>query len=90
MRPKTIALALLVAAGCSNPESAFKEFDLWRESYPGGLSELEEEFASAMTLQATKRRRMRRVAVTATIAVLLGVVAVVGVLIAAGSRRLPA
>ena len=43
--------------------SAFREFSLWRERYPGGLSETEEDFASAITSHAGRRRRRRRLAV---------------------------
>ena len=45
--------------------TAYREFALWRERYPGGLSELEEAFATAMTSLATRRRRRRRIAVAA-------------------------
>jgi WD40 repeat protein len=60
--------------------TAFREFSVWREHYPGGLSELEEGFASAMTSLATRRRRTRRAALAATISLLLAVLAVVGTL----------
>jgi len=60
--------------------AAFREFASWRERYRGGLSELEEGFAHAMTVHATRRRRRRRAAVTAVIAVLLVVLVVVGTL----------
>jgi len=58
--------------------SAYREFAVWRERYPGGLSELEETFAKAMESLATRRRRRRRIAVTTVIAVLLAGLAVVG------------
>jgi WD40 repeat protein len=58
--------------------SAFREFSVWRERYPGGLTETEEAFASAMTSLATRRRRRRRKAVAAAFAVLLVVLAVMG------------
>jgi WD40 repeat protein len=60
--------------------SAYREFAVWRESYPGGLSDVEEAFADAMTSLSTRRRRRRRVAVAAGFAVLLAVLAVVGTL----------
>jgi len=60
--------------------TAFREFAVWREHYPGGLTDLEEAFASGMTSLATRRRRTRRAAVAATLAVLLAVLAVVGTL----------
>ncbi|MEJ2189311.1 MAG: WD40 repeat domain-containing protein, partial [Acidobacteriota bacterium] len=59
--------------------AAFREFASWRERYPGGLSELEETFASAMTFLATRRRRRRRIAVGAIITALLIGLSVVGV-----------
>jgi WD40 repeat protein len=60
--------------------TAFREFQLWRERYSGGLTETEEAFASAMTSFATRRRRRRRIAATAAFALLLAVLAVVGTL----------
>jgi len=56
--------------------SAYREFVVWRERYPGGLSEVEEAFSQAMTSLATRRRRRRRVA-AAIIVVFLTVVATV-------------
>ena len=53
---------------------AYREYALWRESYPGGLTELEEAYAGAMTAHAKRRRRRRRAA-AATAALLLGAVA---------------
>ena len=58
--------------------TAFREYQLWRERYPGGLTATEESFASAMTSFAGRRRRRRRMAVTAGFAVLLAGLAVVG------------
>ncbi len=57
--------------------SAYREFAVWREGYPGGLTELEEAFAAAMTSLATRRRRRRRIAAVAGMSVLLAVLAVV-------------
>jgi DNA-binding winged helix-turn-helix (wHTH) protein/WD40 repeat protein len=58
---------------------AFREFAVWRENYPGALSELEEDFAVSMTAHARRRKRRRRIAVAAGIAVLLAVLVVVTV-----------
>ena len=58
--------------------SAYREYAVWRERYTGGLSELEEAFAAAMTSSATRRKRRRRVAVAAVMVSLLVVLAVVG------------
>jgi WD40 repeat protein len=58
--------------------SAYREFAVWRERYTGGLSELEEAFARAMTVLATRRRRRRRIAVAAVITALAVGLTVVG------------
>jgi DNA-binding winged helix-turn-helix (wHTH) protein/WD40 repeat protein len=42
--------------------SPFREFTVWRESYPGGLSSTEGAFAEAMDKNARRRRRRRRLA----------------------------
>ena len=57
--------------------SAFREFSLWRERYPGGLTEVESAFAEAMTGLATRQRRRRRIAVAAAFVVLLAVMGIV-------------
>ncbi len=58
--------------------TAYREFQLWRERYPGGLTELEEAFATAMTSLAGRRRRRRRMIVTAVMAALIAGLAIVG------------
>jgi len=58
--------------------TAYREFRLWRERYPGGLTEVEDAFAVAMTAFSGRRRRRRRVAVAVGFAVLLAVLVVVG------------
>jgi WD40 repeat protein len=60
--------------------SAYREFAVWRERYPGGLSELEEGFAQAMTSLATRRRRRRRVAAALALGLTLVIAAVFGTL----------
>ena len=60
--------------------SSYREFAVWRERYPGGLSELEEAFASAMTSLATRRRRRRRIAAVAALALAVVIAAVFGAL----------
>jgi len=57
--------------------TAFKEYEVWRERYPGGLTELEDSFAGAMDVAATRTRRRRRIAVAASFTILLVVLAVV-------------
>ena len=49
--------------------TAFREYQLWRERYPGGLTDVEEAFASAMTAYATRRKRRRRLSVAALLVV---------------------
>jgi serine/threonine protein kinase/WD40 repeat protein len=58
--------------------TAFKEYELWRERYPGGLTKTEEAFAKAMTSFAARRKRRRRIAVAVVIAVLVLGLTVVG------------
>ncbi len=53
--------------------SAYREFALWREHYPGGLTEIEEAFAAAMTSFAMRRRRRRQIAATAAVVVFAAV-----------------
>jgi WD40 repeat protein len=60
--------------------TSYQEYEVWHVRYPGGLSELEKAFASAMTALATRHRRRRRIALAAGFAVLLAVLAVVGTL----------
>ncbi len=55
---------------------SFREYRVWRENHPGGLSANEESFAQAMVRQAGRRRRQRRFAVTGAFALLLLVVGV--------------
>jgi WD40 repeat protein len=57
--------------------TAYRDFALWRERYPGGLTATEQAFAEAAARRAGRRRRQRRLAVGAMVAVLalgLGVV----------------
>jgi len=56
--------------------SAYHEFASWRERYPGGLSEIEEDFGAAMTSFATRRRRRRRLAAVAAVIIFAVVAAV--------------
>ncbi|RLE26987.1 MAG: hypothetical protein DRJ61_17920, partial [Acidobacteria bacterium] len=58
--------------------TAFREFRLWRERYPGGLTETEQAFGDAMTALAGRRRRRRRLGVTAAFAILLAGLVIVG------------
>ena len=47
--------------------TAYREFTLWRERYPGGLTDTEEAFAAAMTELATLHRRRRRFVVASVL-----------------------
>lgn len=58
--------------------TAYMEFQVWRQRYSGGLSTTEEAFANAMTHRANKKRRQRRIAVTATFVILLIILMVIG------------
>ena len=57
--------------------SAFREYQLWKEQYPGGLTETEKAFGAAMTAHEFRRQRLRRWVSTAAFAVLLAVLLVV-------------
>ena len=60
--------------------ASYREFAVWRERYPGALSELEEAFYTAMASLAGRRRRRRRIALVAGFAVLLAILTVVATL----------
>jgi len=60
--------------------TSYREYLLWRERYPGGLSGVEEAFGTAMTRLAERRRRRRRVALTAAIVVLVAVASALSLL----------
>jgi DNA-binding winged helix-turn-helix (wHTH) protein/WD40 repeat protein len=56
--------------------TAYHEYLLWRDRYPGRLSEVEEAFAAAMTTLASRRRRRRRIAIAAALLIAVAVGAV--------------
>jgi WD40 repeat protein len=60
--------------------TAFREYELWRERYPGGLTAIEEAFAKAMAQRAARQRRLRRAAAGLIVATSLAVAVVTGVL----------
>ena len=62
---------------------AYRDFALWRERYPGGLTATEEAFAGAAKRRTGRRRRIRQLAV----ATLLAAVAIVAVTMAVLWRR---
>ncbi len=55
--------------------TAYREFRLWRERYPGRLTAIEEAFVAAMTTAGERAQRRRQRIVTGVIAALLVVVA---------------
>ena len=52
---------------------AYREYALWQERYPGGLSALEERFTRAMIEHVGRRRRRRRAAFAMLLAVAVAV-----------------
>ena len=58
--------------------SAYREFQVWRERYPGRLTEVEEAFAAAMAALAGRLKRRRRLAVAAILSTLVVGLGVVG------------
>jgi WD40 repeat protein len=60
--------------------TAYREFELWRERYPGALTALEEGFARAMTDKARRRKRLLTAAVASVIVALAGIAIVIGIL----------
>jgi WD40 repeat protein len=58
--------------------TVYREFRLWSERYPGGLTEIEETFGSAMTAYSGRRRRRRRAMVASVMSVLVTGLVVVG------------
>jgi WD40 repeat protein len=59
--------------------TAFREFELWRERYPGGLTALEEAFARAMTERERRRARLRRTAAASVVVGLAAVAIAIGI-----------
>ena len=57
--------------------TSFREYELWRDRYPGALTALEEDFARATTDRARRMRRLRRAVLIAAVAILSVVVIVV-------------
>lgn len=49
--------------------NSYREFLVWRSRYPGGLSEIEEQFATAMIAHAGRRRRGLQIAAAAVVAI---------------------
>jgi len=51
--------------------ATYLDFRAWRERYSGGLTAVEEDFAKSMAALANRKRRQRRIAVAATLTVLV-------------------
>ncbi|MGD8440771.1 MAG: winged helix-turn-helix domain-containing protein [Holophagae bacterium] len=60
--------------------ASYREFALWRERYPGGLSAEEQAFADAMVRHAGRRRRRRRLIGAAVVVFLAAVAAALAAL----------
>lgn len=60
--------------------TALKEYELWRERYPGTLTHVEDDFGRAMAHLAKRRRRRAVMATTAAFIVLVATVVVMAVL----------
>jgi serine/threonine protein kinase/WD40 repeat protein len=54
--------------------TAYQEFELWWQRYPGGLTETEEAFGQAMEARAKRDRRRRRIILGSAFAVMLAVI----------------
>ena len=59
--------------------TAYHEFELWRERYPGALTALEEDFAQSMAEKARRKRRLVRAAAAAAVLVSTGVAIAIAV-----------
>jgi len=57
--------------------SSYREFASWQERYPGGLTANELSYVQAMTAEAERLKRRRRRILTATVASLAAVIAIV-------------
>lgn len=60
--------------------ASFREFELWREHYPGGLTANEAAFAGAMVEHAERRRRRRRLLSVGAVTLLVTIAAVFAML----------
>jgi serine/threonine protein kinase/WD40 repeat protein len=67
--------------------TSFREYQLWQERYPGGLSDVEETFAKAMVVRATHRRRVRRLVYAAVLMAVVLVASGLGVLLRKSVRE---
>jgi len=61
-------------------DTLFREFQIWRARYQGGLSQSEEAFAAAMEQRTARLRRRQRLTFASIVAFLMLVSAVTGIL----------
>ncbi len=59
--------------------TAYREYGLWRERYPGALTALEEDFARAMADKSRRGKRLLTAAVASVIVALTGIAIAIGV-----------
>jgi WD40 repeat protein len=59
--------------------TAFQEFELWRNRYPGALTTVEEQFARGMADKARRKKRIMRAATAAVVIGLAAVAIVIGI-----------
>jgi serine/threonine protein kinase/WD40 repeat protein len=57
--------------------ASFKEFEVWRNKYSGGLTSIEKAFADAMVQHRQKQRARRRFMLVATFVILLAILGVI-------------
>ena len=60
--------------------TSYKEFEVWREQFSGGLTPIEKEFAGAMLLHARSQRLKRRFLLSTTFIILLCIIATIALL----------
>ena len=60
--------------------TSYQEYQLWRSRYPGGLSDVEDAFASAMTERTHRQRNRRRTAYAVVLVAVVTVAAALGTL----------
>ncbi|MCG6925739.1 MAG: hypothetical protein LJF30_10550, partial [Acidobacteria bacterium] len=60
--------------------TAEREFEVWRDRYPGQLTAVEDDFATAMVGRARRHRRLRRLVATSVVVVAVAVALVTGLL----------
>jgi WD40 repeat protein len=67
--------------------TSFQEYQVWRARYPGGVSEVEEDFGWAMVARAGRRRRLRRAFYAGVLAAVVMIASGLGVLLRRSVRE---